>query len=192
MRRVIGAVLAGAVVLALYSAPAEAQPGMAQGVKLGFNKAWFSNGGDSDSKSGIALGYFLSFELRDQLFFQPEILYTMKGGKGTGYEATENYLECQALAKWAPGTPLDVKPVAFGGLSLGFNIKDEVEVTGLGTGDMGAKSIELALVFGGGIEFPVGEGAMSVDLRWSLGLTDVPEDQSVKHSVFTIMLGYKF
>lgn len=196
MRRLFGTVAAGAAIAALLMGPARAQPEMtARGAKFGFNFAKMKNGSESDSRFTFAGGGFMTFEINEQISFQPEILLSMKGGEdtigGAKYEAKLSYLECQSLVKFTAPSAAEVKPIAFGGLSVGLNLTDEVSGPG-NPPDLDANFLELALVVGGGLEFPAGEGTMAVDLRLSMGLTDVPDVGSSKNSVLSIMAGYAF
>lgn len=193
MKRVVAA-LAGAAALALYSAPAEAQDWeyMGTGLSLGVNFPRLDNGGETDSNPGLAAGLFLSFEVvPDQFYFQPEMLFTMKGGEEDGIETRLMYLECQGLFKYTFLLTAEVQPMLLGGLSLGYNIWDDVAGDPART-DLDAKFYELAVVLGLGTEFDVGTGTMSVDLRFSIGLTDVPDKGAERNEVTSLMVGYRF
>ncbi len=148
----------------------------------------------------------LAFEINDWFTFQPEMLYRSKGGEGNilGYdwEADLSYIECQSLAKFTLADSVP-KPIIFLGLSLGFNIiKNEVEVTAPSgsTDAFDANVFELGYLFGVGVEFPAGNGIMSLDLRFTRGLTYATDDETCfgvlfpeqKNKCTGITLGYRF
>ena len=60
------------------------------------------------------------------------------------------------------------------------------------------KDIDFGLVFGGGLDFDVGTGTVTVDARYSLGLLNIPDvegdedEPSIKNNVISVMLGYSF
>ena len=56
------------------------------------------------------------------------------------------------------------------------------------------KSTDFGLVFGGGVDFGLGKGYFTIDLRYTLGLTTISdfEDEDVKNGAFSLMLGYSF
>src|SRR5581483_11919908 len=84
-----GAVLAVVVFTGILARPAAAQLKVGAGVKGGVNLADVSldpedpNFNCCSLKAGGAVGGYLNFGT-DMLQFQPELLYTMKGGKGSG------------------------------------------------------------------------------------------------------------
>ena len=110
-----------------------------------------------------------------------------------------DYIQIPILAKFNLSTKNNVKPNIFIGPALGINLnaKYEMEVVGQTIeGDMkdfgmDIKSTDFGLVFGAGVNF----GKISVDARYNLGLSDIPdteEDVDIKNSVISIMLGYSF
>ncbi len=84
------------------------------GLKVGFNNSnvWDSEGEEfkSDSKFGLAIGGFLSIPILEQFSFQPELLFSQKGFKGTGrilggtYDLTRttNYLDIPLMLAFKP------------------------------------------------------------------------------------------
>jgi hypothetical protein len=84
------------------------------GAKLGFNysNVWDSEGEEfkADGKLGLVAGGFLSIPIVDRFSFQPEILFSQKGFKGTGrilgadynITRTTNYFSIPLLAGFTP------------------------------------------------------------------------------------------
>ena len=54
------------------------------------------------------------------------------------------------------------------------------------------KSLDFGLVFGAGMDVRAGPGAITIDLRYDLGLADIHDDTngSIKNRAFEILLGY--
>lgn len=199
--------LGGAALVALLSVPACLPWEMTErGAKFGINFAKLKNGVEWDKRTAIAAGYFMSYEVNDRVAFQPEILFSLKGGeisevRGGGPKertvvtTTElSYIDWVGLAKYTVPTDGGVKPIVFGGLSLGMNIGDDVTEEdpreGTTTTAMGANFFELELVLGAGAEFALSKGRLAVDIRLGIGLTKVADEELVENKVTTIMVGY--
>ena len=165
------------------------------------------NGGDADSegmdtgfRTGMALGGFVTYSLSDNFSVQPELAYSMQGAS---YEAKEgdaeitlklDYLQIPVLAKYQVN---DFN--FFGGPVFAFNLNDEAEMEDNGhttesdLDDVAGMSFDLA--FGAGYEFPLTQGAVTVDARYDLGLTTIDDSDAeadVKNGVISVMVGYRF
>jgi len=207
MKRIIITIFAIVVVFTLSSASVSAQ-GLTAGLKAGMNIANIH--GDNvedvwDSKIGICAGGFITCSLSDLFAIQPELLFTMKGSKAeeAGMKITMklNYLEIPVLAKVTIPTPGTVKPSLFVGPSLAIKLSGRAKVESAGESEEAdiedLKSTDFGLVFGGGVDFALGMGKLTVDARYTLGLTTTrePEDGEevdVKNGVISIMVGYFF
>jgi len=82
----------------------------------------------------------------------------------------------------------------FGGPTLGFNVKSELEITLGGvtaSGDLdGVDSFEFGVTFGAGLNFDAGPVVLGVDGRYGLGITDVaddPDDDAGTNRGFAVM-----
>ena len=191
----------------------------AKGVKGGVNFSTVSGDYDEnmESKAGLILGGFMTYEINDQFSFQPEIYFTMKGAKneweysyGDEYEKSEetlklNYLEIPLLGVMNIPVEASFAPKVFFGPALGINLSatsesefeysyydgyEYVTESGSSDGDLeDVNTIELGLIIGGAIELD----KIVIDLRYNMGLTDIGDwDNSLKNKVFSILLGYKF
>ena len=211
MKRIIITIFAIVVVFTLSSASVSAQ-GVTGGLKAGMNIANIH--GDNvedvwDSKIGICAGGFITCSLSNLFAIQPELLFTMKGSKaeeevlGETMKVTMklNYLEIPVLAKLSIPTPGTVKPSLFVGPSLAIKLSGRAKVEYAGESEEAdiedLKSTDFGLVFGGGVDFALGQGKLTVDARYTLGLTTTrePEDGEevdVKNGVISIMVGYFF
>lgn len=131
---------------------------------------------------------------------QPEVLYSQKGGSGTVVEGLETfdatvelaYVEIPILAKFNFGTA-GVRPFVFTGPVPAFNIDATLTAEAGGEEieedlDDDVKGSDFGWVFGGGVNV----GALSIDARYTLGLSSVTEDDEteVKNGVFSILVGF--
>jgi opacity protein-like surface antigen len=191
------------------------------GVKAGLNLAnHYGSGTDADSefgehkfKAGVVGGVFMSYALSPQFSVQPEILYSMKGYKweGTGGEAgyTEkgkfNYLEVPVLFKYNVPTEGTTSPNLFVGPAVAFLMSAKIDWdydTESGTVDWkdSTKSVDFGVAFGGGVDFAMGEGTVTFDVRYTLGLSKLPDlaepdpdfDDKIKNKAWSFMFGYVF
>ena len=204
-----------AILLLIFSTVVFAQGITGKGIKVGLNLAnWTGDDadftGDLDDKkirTGFVFGGFITYEINETFSLQPEVYYSMMGVKyessieGEDFTVTfkTDYIQIPILAKFNLSTKNNVKPNIFIGpaLSINLNAKYEMEVVGQTIeGDMkdfgmDIKSTDFGLVFGAGVNF----GKISVDARYNLGLSTIPdteEDVDIKNSVISIMLGYSF
>jgi hypothetical protein len=183
------------------------------GVKVGIDFSSLPNAGqvidqivkipstETSSKTGVVLGGFVMFPIRDRLAFQPELTFVMKGvklneGNGGTVTANLNYLEFPMLIRYAmamdkhtgyvmAGPTFGVKASTSAKLdapsqSTDFNI------------DPAIRTFDAGLAFAGGIEY----NRYLFEARYTQGLTDVgtdvyPHADSVKNRVFTIQAGIR-
>jgi hypothetical protein len=177
------------------------------GIKAGMNIANFHGDDveDSQSKIGFCGGGFVSFSL-GIVAIQPELLYSQKGAKWEEEFLDEtwrltykfNYLEIPVLVKMIIPVQGKVMPNLFLGPYFGFTITDprgELEVDGTTMEDdlEGVKDTDVGVVFGGGLDFVLGQGKIVFDVRYDLGLTSLDEEGAdVKNNVISFLLGYSF
>jgi hypothetical protein len=183
------------------------------GVKVGIDFSSLPNAGqvidqivkipstETSSKTGVVLGGFVMFPIRDRLAFQPELAFVMKGvklneGNGGTVTANLNYLEFPMLIRYAmamdkhtgyvmAGPTFGVKASTSAKLdapsqSTDFNI------------DPAIRTFDAGLAFAGGIEY----SRYLFEARYTQGLTDVgtdvyPHADSVKNRVFSILAGIR-
>ena len=165
--------------------------------------------GSVKSRMGLVFGGFVTFEISDAFAIQPELLYTMKGGKasegGEDLVVKLDYLEIPVLAKFNIPTEGSVKPCLFAGPAVALKLSAKYKWTGDGeseTGDVSeigidVKGLDLGLVFGAGLKAGMGEtGGIIVDIRYTLGLQKAAKagdvDVKIKNGGFSLMVGYSF
>ncbi|MCK0203725.1 PorT family protein [Ornithobacterium rhinotracheale] len=164
-----------------------------------------------ESRNGYQIGLFAEIPLLGKWSVQPEIYYSTQGAKEVftqGDELKTKNINIPLLAKYyiVSGLNLQFGPqISFNtGSDYKFNKARVTEAwNSLGNGDM-AKGTNFGAVLGMGYRVPL--VGLSVDARYTLGLTNVVnEEQSVvdalkavgakdnfKNGVFTIGVSYAF
>jgi hypothetical protein len=206
MRRSVFAVgtLAFAASLAL-AGEARAQTPVRYGVVAGLNLA--SMGGDigdelDESRMGFMAGGAVEFGLSPAFSIRPEIVYTQKGAKVSEgddeFRLKSSYIEVPVLAKYSIPMQGSVRPHLMAGPAVAFNTGCTIEIEIGGSEDSGDceegglefKSVDFGMVFGVGVDIQ----AFSLGIRYDLGLTDAPDDDSIsgKNKVLSFVAGYTF
>jgi hypothetical protein len=55
------------------------------------------------------------------------------------------------------------------------------------------KTIDIGILFGGGLDIQIGNGALTADVRYNVGLIDIDEsDATLKNRAFQVLLGYSY
>ena len=167
------------------------------GVKGGASIMEVTNDGDSTGdRTGFVGGAYLLADLSQQFGLRVEGLYFQKGAheEEGGDEATIklDYVEFPILAVAHVPLGESARLDFFGGPTLGFNVKSELEITLGGftaSGDLdGVESFEFGVTFGTGVNFDAGPVILGVDGRYGLGITDVAsEDDGGKNRGFAFM-----
>lgn len=166
---------------------------------------------DLDSRTAFSGGGFLVIDLAGNWAIQTEVLYVPKGGKDKqmatdvdGVELGEftttfqiNYLEIPVLVRAALGSsPVHV----LAGPALAFNKSSKITASNVpGFGDIdeewdGIAGTDIGLVFGVGVDLPVGFGEIVFDARYTLGLSNVNDTNGaeIKNRAFLISGGVAF
>jgi hypothetical protein len=203
---------AAAILVAALAVPAAALENLHAGIRGGLNIANVSADPDdtelADSRNGLALGGFVAFPVTPMISVQPEALFMMKGDKQEEGDVTSNvklnYIEVPVLAKVNFMPQGTANPSLFLGPSVGFNTTAKSEVE-MGTDPAeetdikdSTKSVDFGLVFGGGLEMPVGQGGQKVgfDIRYTMGLVDINDDATdtteFKNGTLSVMGSFSF
>ena len=161
------------------------------GAKAGLNFA--SMVGDDadglDGRTSIHLGVTAEIEMSDSFSIQPELLYSGQGYTADGdVTGKVDYINLPVMAKFyvADGFSVEAGP------QIGFlaSAKQDVDGESSDIKDL-LKSTDFALNLGAGYKLDSG---LNFGLRYSMGLTDVPEGDSdgFKHSVLQLSVGFNF
>ncbi len=190
--------------LGLLASPGFAQVAVTGGVKGGLNLADVSlDPEDPDSpccgmKAGGALGAFLNVGT-PTVSFQPELLYSMKGAKGSdAFEDARikiNVVEIPLLLRADPMSENRVHPFVTIGPAVSFRTSAKFEDPSGEEEDLkdDTKSTDFGMIFGGGIA----AGPATIELRYDLGLRNLADDPddpdlSAKTRTLSILFGIRF
>ncbi len=225
MKRLITIIVTGALAFMFLLPNLSLASGIKGGLKIGVSSSKLISedieelddylGEDLKSITGICAAGFITINIAEMFAIQPEVLYIKKGTKyeeGLNGEAGTlwfnlTYLEIPVLAKITVPTQGSVKPFLFAGpavaLKLSTKLKLKTEDTSVEVEseelDELMKGLDFGFVIGGGLDFGLGApgtGSISVDIRYSLGLTNIfdieGEEIKVRNGAFSIMVGYSF
>jgi hypothetical protein len=152
---------------------------------------------DSESLTSLMGGGFVRFGMGG-FGIQPELLFVTRG-----YEVEElgvtgkfkiDYIEVPILAV-VPIAMGGIAPYLFAGPSFAFKIGCNVEVDDDSEDcgdDDGLKSTDIGATVGGGLEFPMGPGALLVEGRYNFGLSNISDTEGTdaKTRTAAILAGY--
>jgi hypothetical protein len=181
------ATVALAAVLALTLTPLQAGAQTYLGLKGGLNLAdiYGTDSEGLDSRTGLAGGALVMFQLSPTFAIQPEFLYTMKGAKGSegglSLKLKMSYLEVPFLLKFLPPVNSATHPSVYIGPAVAFSLNSTAEAEALGVSGSvdiaNTKSVDVGLVFGADVEIPAGaKGLVLLDVRYTLGLAKAFDD----------------
>jgi len=165
-------------------------------IKVGINGSSLRGNTESDFSPIVrfAGGAGISFELRNGFYLQPEVLYIVKGSRIEGRIpisdisppdsvdaiATSDltYLEIPILLVYKFRSA-KLHPHLFVGPSFSFKMDAQLRTRAAEGGiefteeDDSVENRDIGIVFGAGIEFDVGTETVVIDLRSTIGLTNV-------------------
>lgn len=163
------------------------------GLKAGVNlsSVEIDNGDDYNSKAGIHVGGLAHIHISQHFALQPELIYSMQGGKDEDDDDVKlklNYINIPLLAQYMTldGFRLQTGP------QIGFLTSAKSKV---GDVERSVKddlsSVDFSWTFGAGYLFPSGFG---VDARYNHGISNISDDESfeAKNRVFQFGLFYQF
>ena len=160
------------------------------GLKAGVNIASVAidNGDDYGSKAGLHIGGLAHIHISQHFALQPELVFSMQGGKDDVTKLNLNYLNVPLMAQYMTldGFRLQTGP------QLGILVGAESKV---GDVEVDVKddlsSIDFSWSFGAGYLFPSGFG---IDARYNHGISNISDDESfeARNRVFQVGLFYQF
>lgn len=160
------------------------------GVKAGVNIASVAidNGDDYNSKAGLHIGGLAHIHISRQFALQPELVFSMQGGKDDNEKLKLNYLNIPLLAQYMTNDGFRLQT----GPQLGILLAAERKVGDVEIDvDDDLSSVDFSWTFGAGYLFPSGFG---IDARYNLGISNISDDESfeAKNRVFQVGLFYQF
>ena len=205
MRFRVGALLVA--ILAVAATPTFAQVTGAVKVGVNFAKTDFEEDGEdfsSDMKTGLIVGAAVNVPIAPMFSFQPEFLYTMKGGKnGDLNEGLPDDVDAKLevgmfqipLLFKVGATEGTVRPFFVAGPGFGFVTSAKVKIEGGGFDEDEdikdeVEKVEVSGIFGGGIQF----GRGIIEYRYDHGFRDLDKESTsvAKSRTHSIIFGFSF
>jgi hypothetical protein len=207
MDRTIAILLAAGLAVLLFSGPVRTEI-TGFGVKAGLSYANI-HGHDvyeQRSRMGFSAGAFLTFGLGSFFAVQPEVLFITKGSKysnGSGADAYRetlglDYIEVPVLIKFFLPAAGSFRLHLFAGPSLGFKLRARVKATFGGETEVetldNVKNRDFGLAAGVGLEHPLGRGRLTLDVRYTAGMSSMSKgtDDDIKNGALGLFAGYSF
>jgi len=183
---------------------------------LGFATWGGADAGGVGKRTGFLGGGFLSVPLGPLLWFRPEVYVAQKGFKESQQDASvefkTDYIEVPALLGLTiPVQGSSIRPYVYAGPAISFNMNCKVTGSQGGTStdipcddplfsqvlgeELKMKGVDVGVLFGAGLGFPVGPGQLAVGVRYNLGFTktvDVTGDPDVKNRVLSVTADFGF
>jgi hypothetical protein len=165
--------------------------------------------GEPDPLYGVSAGLAAAYAPSDMFSLQMEILFTMKGARGTheaffgGAKEADvriSYLEFPILAKMTFPVDWALRPSLFFGPAVAFELASEAEFTVLGRTESQEiqqyiNDMDLGLVFGGGTDIITGRGNLLFDVRYTLGMISADYSKyglDIRNGSLSFLIGYWF
>ena len=193
-------------------APAQSSTGITIGIKGGGNRSDFYGddveADDWDPSLGFCVGGFLNLKIDEMISIQPEAFFTMKGAQaeefGETFKISLAYLEIPVLAKISIPNPGGIEPCLLIGPAFAMNMSATAKYDYVYESEEEdiadeVQDFDLGFVIGAGLDIDhgQGQGKLSIEIRYTLGLKVVPdeegeEDFDLKNSVISLMAGLSF
>ena len=206
LRRILLTCAAGAVA----AAPLTAQSGFGLVGGLVSSNVSFSttlaSGVTKSSRTGGAVGIFISQRLADKFTIAPEALYIMKGyktsisGLGDG-TVKSSYIEVPVLFRYTLAGSGDTHFFVTAGPEVSFKLTCKNQFGGLPSSDCnlandptsGIKSTDFGVMFGAGVSY----SRFSGSVRYDAGLTNISRDNTsgattIKNRAILALVGISF
>ena len=188
---------------------------MRAGVNAGIDFANVSTNTDDDlnSKMGFSGGGFFGVDLAEMFRVQLNAQYVQKGTKFDefGVELKINLSYIELMLPLTLVIPIEDSPIApriYAGPAIAFETSCKVSASFEGQEvsadcvdedlelDLATKSTDYSVFFGGGVDFALGSGVLTLDVLYNLGLNNVSDvefdDAEIKNRNLQILIGYGF
>ncbi|WP_372906053.1 porin family protein [Rhodohalobacter sp.] len=155
------------------------------GIKGGLNSYNINsdNGSGFDSKIGLHIGLLGHIHLKDQIAFQPELVYSMQGTESGNTDINLDYINIPLLFQYMYDNGFRIQA----GPQLGFLLNAKAENGSSVDIKDDFKTMDLGLSVGASyVHTPTGFG---VDARYNLGLSDISENSSNELTNRGVQLG---
>lgn len=193
----------GLLVASSAGAQSATPPHTSIGPVVGLNYTTFggSDATKTDSRADFLIGAQLDNDIGTNGFFRSGVVYSRRGAKtsdtGGSVTAKLSYIEIPIMFGYRIPTTGRVRPFLMVGGHYGIKTACTLDETSGGAtvtnactnfGDF--NSGDLAVGGGGGLLIPAGGNALSLDLRYTAGLTKIEKSTDIKNRGFTLGLGW--
>jgi hypothetical protein len=210
-------VLLLALAIALVGHPTLSEAGFSKGLLAGWNNSdWDHTAYYEDDffqpKNGFCAGLFVGKNLSGVFGLRGEVLYTRKGAKNSQLATNEDavnlgevefvfnvdYLEIPLLATFTFSTSSSVRPMFFLGPAVDFELSSSVDSKYTGGVDYPFQandgmetlsSVDLSLIFGGGMDIDAGGKIINIQVRYVMGMKEIY--YTAKNKTLSIMAGFE-
>ena len=224
--RTLNVILALSFVAVLGTANSASAQRLSVGTRLGVAISDFGGDfgdlAETDSRTAFTMSGVFGWNFSRLFAFQPEIAYVLKGATDdipndiADVTLDLRYLELQLpLVLTIPIAESGFRPRLYSGPAVALELSCEVEVDdgvftvitdcderfdtefGFQVAFTETKALDIGWLFGGGFDLAAGPGALTGDLRYNVGLTDINdfpgdfgEEMSIKNRALQLLLGY--
>ena len=160
---------------------------------------------DAKTRTGLVAGAYAEWQLAQGWSFQPEVLYSMEGAKGSDEfgESTLklDYIGLPVMLRFSSPTSSSVKPFIALGPSFGyqlacnirassgaFSVNSSCDDAAQGS-DFQRKKFDVSGRLEAGVDIATGGARLRVGGAYAHGFTDVINQSSIKNRVFSLFLG---
>lgn len=188
LKRTMALLAAAILVVALMAGTTSAEQRGRFGLISGLNiaKVWGNEAGGAGQRTGGSFGCFFMVPIAQSVYFRPEFLYSQKGTQSTIYfdgdpidvRGKVDYIEAPLLFDVVIPTSGAVSPHILIGPSIAYNVLARVEGRNTSFDVSNISSTDVGLVLGGGLAFGSSKSLFFVDVRYTLGLTQIFQDLS--------------
>lgn len=172
------------------------------GPELGVNFAKFGNDADqTDYNTGLVLGGFLTYSIRNTHAFTAKVLFSQKGAKDESSDTRIhlNYVEVPVVVRLFFNRDGAIRPNIFAGPSFGFltGVKGRVgdsDYEDVSNYEDTYNDFDFGLGFGLGLSFRVAEEMyFIIDTRYTYGLSDIAKSGAdVNNQAIAVSAGLSF
>lgn len=160
------------------------------GLKAGLNISSLDvkPGGDYDAKAGLHIGALAHVHLAPHFAVQPEVVYSMQGGKDRGVRWKIDYINVPVLFQYMAGGGFRLQT----GPQLGFAVSSKVKSGNVEVdNDDDVNTFDFSWAFGASY---LGAGGLGVDARFNIGISNIyePDFPEVRNRVFQAGIFYQF
>lgn len=176
-------------------------------VVIGASVARMTDTEDAKARTGLVIGGQLTVRVNPLFAVQPEVLYVQKGLEGSlAFGGTpvaltyrNDYLEFPVLARLSLGGR-SVRPFVLAGPAVAFALACEIDGEAEGAtetidcdeADAEPAGVDVGLVAGGGLEFPIGMNSLTLGARYTVGLLEALDGTGSRNRAVAVTLGFTF